>query len=125
MLPVFYGRDLCGRVQKCIIRQKNCPGGTHMNLEKLYGWMEKRRYNSFLLRLVIGLYLCYLSMQLFRGTVGADASRSLVLILALLFFAIGAALAAISLIAILHGHYIEHVEAEKAEREKKNDAPEE
>ena len=96
-----------------------------MNLEKLYGWMEKRRYNNFLLRLVIGLYLCYLSMQLFRGTVGADASRSLVLILALLFFAVGAALAAISLIAILHGHYIERVQAEKAEREKENRAPEE
>ena len=96
-----------------------------MNLEKLYGWMEKRRYNSFLLRLVIGVYLCYLSLQLFRGTVGADASRTLTLILALLFFAIGAVLVAVSLIAILHGHYIEHVEAEKAERENAGGASEE
>ena len=96
-----------------------------MNLEKLYSWMEKRRYNSFLLRLVLGVYLCYLSLQLFRGTVGADASRGLVVALALLFFAIGAALTAISLIAILHGHYIEHVEAEKAERENGDGAAEE
>ena len=88
-----------------------------MNLEKLYVWMEKRRYNSFLLRLVIGVYLCYLSLQLFRGTVGADASRTLTLVLALLFLALGAALAALSLIAIRHGHYIERVEAEKAELE--------
>ena len=88
-----------------------------MRFEKLYSWMEKRRYNSFLLRLVIGVYLCYLSLQLFRGTVGADASRGLVLTLALLFFAVGALLTAISLIAILHGHYIERVEAEQAERE--------
>ena len=96
-----------------------------MKLEKLYAWMEKRRYNSFLLRLVLGLYLCYLSMQLFRGTVGADASRSLTLILSLLFFVIGAALVAVSLIAILHGHYIEHVDAEKAEREYEGGTPEE
>ena len=96
-----------------------------MKLDKLYVWMEKRRYNSFLLRLVIGAYLCYLSLQLFRGTVGADASRALTLILALLFFAIGAALVAVSLIAILHGHYIEHVEAEKAERESEDSPSEE
>ena len=88
-----------------------------MSFEKLYSWMEKRRYNSFLLRLVIGVYLCYLALQLFRGTVGADASRGLVVVLALLFFALGGLLTAISLIAILHGHYIEHVEAERAERE--------
>ena len=96
-----------------------------MMLEKLYAWMEKRRYNSFLLRLVIGVYLCYLSLQLFRGTVGADASRALTLILALLFFAIGAVLVVVSLIAILHGHYIEHVEAEKAERESEGSTSEE
>ena len=96
-----------------------------MKLENLYAWMEKRRYSSFLLRLVLGLYLCYLSMQLFRGTVGADASRSLTLVLALLFFAVGAALVAVSLIAILHGHYVEHVEAEKAERENAGGASEE
>ena len=74
---------------------------------------------------MIGVYLCYLSLQLFRGTVGADASRTLTLILALLFFAIGAVLVAVSLIAILHGHYIEHVEAEKAERENAGGASEE
>ena len=96
-----------------------------MKLEKLYVWMERRRYNSFLLRLVIGLYLCYLSLQLFRGTVGADASRTLTLILSLLFFAIGAVLVVVSLVAILHGHYIEHVEAEKAERESKDGPAEE
>ncbi len=88
-----------------------------MDLTKLYVWMEKRRYNSFLLRLVVGVYLCYLSLQLFRGTVGADASRALVAVLAVLFLALGVLLAAVSLIAILHGHYIEHVEAEKLERE--------
>ena len=56
---------------------------------------------------------------------GGDASRGLVILLALLFFAIGAALTAVSLIAILHGHYIEHVEAEKAEQASKDDAPQE
>lgn len=87
-------------------------------LDKLYSWMEKRRYNSFLLRLVVGVYLFYLAVQLFRGTVGADASRALTLGLGAVFLVIGGALAAVSLIAILNGHYAEHVHYEKLEQEK-------
>ena len=87
-----------------------------MKLEKLIDWMETRRYNTYLLWLVVGLYLLYLAFQMASGKVAEGVDPALKIGLALVFAIIGFALAAISLFAVLKGHYIEN-------KQHRNDPP--
>ena len=92
-------------------------------MDKLINWMETRRYNSYLLWLVVGLYLVYLAFQMVSGRVAEAVAPALKLLLALLFALLGVVLAGISLFAILKGHYIEnkqHRPTEDGEEENKN-----
>ena len=89
--------------------------------EKIIAWMKTRRYNSYILYLVVGGYLLYQAWMIVRDVGQAQGSPAPLYIAAALFFAVGPILAGGSLYAMSKGYFAERVAAEKQEEQESGD----
>lgn len=76
--------------------------------EKLIGWMNSRRYNSHLMRLIVGGYVSYLGFQIILDLYKKGQFELGLVLCALLLLIAGLPVAAISLYAVIFGYSLEY-----------------
>lgn len=93
--------------------------------EKLTEWMNSRRYNSHLMRLLVGGYVVYLGGQIMVNQY-RDGAFSLPLSLcAVLLIILGLPVAIISLYAVYNGYSVEYQGKTNAFQRSRDAEPEE
>ncbi|MGM9604082.1 MAG: hypothetical protein ACI3XG_03380 [Faecousia sp.] len=77
-------------------------------MEKLKGWMNSRRYNSHLMRLIVGGYVAYLGGKIIVNQYHDGAFSLPLTLCAILLIVLAAPVALISLYAVFNGYSAEY-----------------
>lgn len=77
-------------------------------LEKLIAWMNSRRYNSHLMRLLVGGYIAYMGIQIMINQYNDGAYDLPLSACAILLIVLGMPIALISLYAVFNGYSVEY-----------------
>ena len=75
---------------------------------KLIAWMNSRRYNSHLMRLLVGGYVAYLGGKIMKNQAQAGSFDPILSICAVFLILFGLPVALISLYAVYHGYSVEY-----------------
>ena len=76
--------------------------------EKFIAWMNSRRYNSHLMRLLVGGYVVYLGCKIMKNQADAGSFSTALSICAVLLIVLGLPVALISLYAVYNGYSTEY-----------------
>ena len=76
--------------------------------EKLIAWMNSRRYNSHLMRLIVGGYVAYLGIKIIVNQAEAGQFSVPMTLCALLLAICGVPITLISIYAVINGYSIEY-----------------
>lgn len=77
-------------------------------MEKLKGWMNSRRYNSHLMRLIVGGYVAYLGGKIMVNQYQNGAFSLPLSLCAILLIVLAAPVVLISLYAVFNGYSAEY-----------------
>ena len=91
--------------------------------EKLIAWMNSRRYNSHLMRLLVGGYIVYLGVKIMKNQADEGSFSPALSVCAVILILLGLPVALISLYAVYNGYSEEYKGKIDLRRKKEEDTP--